>query len=74
MNPAILRAVAYAAVTILGLIAAALAAMGFGDYSADTGLYTITVDVKVAATYLVGLIGGPGVALTAVLKGWKPVE
>lgn len=71
MNPAILRAIAYVLTLGMGALAAWLAAAGFGIYDDATGLYTVTVDVKAAVAYIVAMIGGGGLSLTALLRGWR---
>ena len=69
-NPAILRAIVYLATTGLGLLAAALAASGLGEYNADTGLYAVQINISTFVTYVVTMIGSGGLSLTALLKGW----
>lgn len=71
MNPAILRAIAYVLTLAMGALAAWLAAAGFGTYDGATGLYTVTVNLKTAVAYIIAMIGGSGLSLTALLKGWK---
>ena len=74
MQPAILRALAYVLTLGLGLGAAALAAAGFGEYNAEAGTYSVTVNVETFVAYVVTMIGGGGTALTALLRGWKPLK
>lgn len=69
-NPAILRAIVYVATMGLGLLAAALAAAGLGEYNADTGLYVLEVNIPTLVTYVVTMIGSGGLSLTALIKGW----
>lgn len=71
MTPAILRALAYMLTLAMGALAAWLAAAGFGVYDDATGLYTVTVNIKTAVAYIIAMIGGSGLSLTALLKGWK---
>ena len=66
----ITRAAVYVATMLLGVIAAWLAAAGFGTYDETTQLYTLTVDVKVFAAYIGALVGGGGTAFTALIRGW----
>lgn len=73
IKPALLRAVIYFVPIVLGLIAAWLAANGFGTYNEAAGTYTFTVDFNVLGAYVVSFIAAPGVALTALLRGWKPL-
>lgn len=60
------RAIIYA----IGLAGSILAAMGYADFDAATGL----LDMKPVNVYaLVGAVGGmgaSGLALLAVIKGW----
>lgn len=70
LKPSLLRGLTYAGVLGLGLLAAALAGMGFGVYDEAAGTYTVTVDIETAVTYIVAMIGGGGLSLTALLKGW----
>lgn len=69
-NPAILRAIVYVATMGLGLVAAALAASGLGEYNADTGLYVVEINIPTLVTYVVTMIGSGGLSLTALIKGW----
>jgi hypothetical protein len=71
LKPSLLRGAVYLGVLGLGSLAALAAAMGVGTYDADTGLYSLTVHVETAVTYLVAMIGGSGLSLTALLKGWR---
>jgi hypothetical protein len=70
IKPSLLRAVVYAGVMLLGLLAATLAASGLGSYDEAAGTYTVTVNIEAVVTYLVAMIGGSGLSLTALLKGW----
>lgn len=74
IKPAIIRAVVYFLPLVLGAIAAWLVAQGFGTYDEAAGTYTFTVQFDVLVTYVVAFIGAPGVALAAVLRGWKPLS
>lgn len=74
LKPAIARAAVYAATLVLGLIAAWLTARGFGVYNEATGDLTLTLNVKVVATYIGAMITGGGLPLLAVIKGWKPLS
>lgn len=69
-NPAILRAIVYVATMGLGLLAAALAAAGIGEYNSDTGRYVVEINIPTLVTYVAAMIGSGGLSLTALLKGW----
>lgn len=70
IKPSLLRGLTYALVLGLGLLAAALAGMGFGVYDEAAGTYTVTVHIQTAVAYIVAMIGGSGLSLTALIKGW----
>ena len=73
VKPALLRAVIYFVPIVLGLLAGWLAAKGFGMYNEAAGTYTFTVDFQVLVTYIIAFLAAPATALTALLRGWKPL-
>ena len=74
IKPALIRAVVYFIPIILGLIAAWLAAKGFGTYNEAAGTYTFTVDFEVLVGYVVAFLAAPATALAAITRGWKPLN
>ncbi len=71
MNWTPLRGLFYAALlTGLPAVAIWLASMGWGTYDEVSGVFTLTIDIRAAAAWIVATAAGPGVALLAVIKGW----
>ncbi len=70
MNPAILRGIVYLVTMVLGLVAAAAAAAGIGEYNEAAGTYMIQVHIPTLVTYIAAMIGSGGLSLTALVKGW----
>lgn len=70
MNPAILRGIVYLATMGLGMLAAFLAARGFGTYNEATGTYLIEVHIPTLVTYITAMIGSGGLSFVALVKGW----
>lgn len=71
IKPALLRALAYFAPIVLGIVFAWAAAAGFGSYSEAAGTWTITVSITQIVTYATAFMGAPALALTALFRGWK---
>lgn len=68
---ALTRALVYLATLVSGAGAAALAAKGWATYDAATGMLDFhPIDIKAAVAAFGVWIGGGGLALVAVLRGW----
>lgn len=68
---AIIRAVTYLLPWVLGLLFAWVSAQGWGVYNEAAGTLTITLTIAEIVGAAVVFLGAPGVAITALLAGWK---
>lgn len=73
IKPALLRAFAYFAPIVLGSVFAWAASQGWGVYDEAAGTLTITLSIPQIVGAAVAFIGAPTIALTALLRGWKPL-
>ncbi len=70
-TPALARLATYVLPWLLGLVFAWVAAQGWGVYNEVAGTLTITLSIPEILGIAVVFLGAPGLAITALLKGFK---
>lgn len=70
IKPALIRLIIYFVPIVFGLVASWLVANGWGVYDEAAGTYTFTLSAEQIITGLIAMIGAPGLAVWAVIKGW----
>lgn len=68
---ALVRVVAYLLPWALGLLFAWLASKGWGIYDETAGTWTITLSIPEIVGVVTVFLGAPGLAIVALLKGFK---